>query len=274
MDDEAADELRVLQARVYGPAADLHDSPEALRRIGELEALRRGASTVVLDPVAAPDAAPVGPSAPRVRGIDDHASVTPSPPTADGGVVADADDEPVAPATSKASRRRAGRRGRLPLTMRILWAASVAATAAIAVGATYALVAIQPVPTSNGAAQIATLRPTQSLAVPAGFMGAGPSSLVYEFSGLALFETSYGAQAGNGDCMSVMVADQIPEKADANGSWSLTGMAYSGCAVGSFPATIAFRVDSSAPAALRDRYSAKALQFVKQGDVIGVFLDD
>lgn len=36
-----SDELRVLRARAYGPAADIADDPAALRRLAELEALAR-----------------------------------------------------------------------------------------------------------------------------------------------------------------------------------------------------------------------------------------
>src|SRR3954451_4697205 len=37
MDAVERDELRALRARAYGPAADIHDDPAALRRLQELE---------------------------------------------------------------------------------------------------------------------------------------------------------------------------------------------------------------------------------------------
>jgi hypothetical protein len=49
---------------------------------------------------------------------------------------------------------------------------------------------------------------------------------------------------------------------------------YSGCRVGDFPATVQFSIGSNAPQELRDRYpDGSSLQFVFDGDRIGVFLD-
>ena len=56
-------------------------------------------------------------------------------------------------------------------------------------------------------------------------------------------------------------------------SWSISGLAYSACRLGAFPATVEMVVDSNAPEELRAAYPDSALQFVKQGDQIGVFLD-
>ncbi len=51
-----------------------------------------------------------------------------------------------------------------------------------------------------------------------------------------------------------------------------TGPVYSGCRVGSFPATIAVGVDSTSPLELRAQFPGASLQFIKDGDRIGVFL--
>src|SRR5690606_7508521 len=55
MDTERVDELDVLRARAYGPAADIDDDPAAIRRLEELEA-RRTPRAPILD-----DAKPVEP---------------------------------------------------------------------------------------------------------------------------------------------------------------------------------------------------------------------
>ncbi|MFC0198622.1 hypothetical protein ACFFIR_17260, partial [Microbacterium arthrosphaerae] len=167
-------------------------------------------------------------------------------------------------------------RARLRPRTRVLWALSVVAAAALAAGATYALTSMAPVSASSGAPQIATLEPDSLITVPAGWFGAGPSSRAFEFYGLTLFETSGGFSPGGSgtDCFTVMATEDLPEPGADTSSWSTQGAVYYGCGVGAFPATVQFAVDSNAPEALRARFTDdSALQFVFDGDRVGVFLD-
>ena len=83
-------------------------------------------------------------------------------------------------------------RRRLSWGVRLLWAASIVASAGIATAITYGLLAMSPVSASSGAPQVATLHPAPLVEVPSGWFGAGPSSRAWEFHGLTLFETSNG----------------------------------------------------------------------------------
>ena len=184
-------------------------------------------------------------------------------------------DEPVTDSSAGHSTEPRPRR-RLTSRVRLAWAASIVATAGIASVFTYGLLAISPVAASSGAPQIATLRPAPLVEVPSGWFGAGPSSRAWEFHGLTLFETSNGMfGAGAGDCFAVVTTAAIPAEQEIDqDSWSISGLAYTACRVGAFPATVEIVVDSNAPEELRAAYPDSALQFVKQGDQIGVFLDE
>ncbi|MCP2635557.1 hypothetical protein K0817_003135 [Microbacterium sp. HD4P20] len=121
---------------------------------------------------------------------------------------------------------------------------------------------------------------TSTAEVPSGFAGAGPSSSVFEFHGLTLFESaggfgSYGSGVGAGPCLTVMATEQVPSAEEFDpSSWSFNGPVYSGCAIGAFPASVEVGFDSNTPSELRDRFpSGRALQFVLDGDRLGVFLD-
>jgi len=265
MNDDTLIELRALQARAYGPEADIAQDPAALRRLRELEERRRlgrarageehAAAIVDPEPGPAPSPPPASATAPGLP------AEPPSPEPAD--------DAP-------AERPRATRS--LSKGVRVMWAMSVVAAAAIAAGVAHGLTKIAPVSTSHGAPQIATLEPVPGVTLPTGWMGAGPSSAVYEFYGLTIFEVSgwaMGPSGGGDECISVLRTDQLPqEDVDAVSSYSFSGAVYSGCRVGSFPATVNIDVDTESPREVRDRFPDGALQFVMDGDRIGVFLDD
>jgi hypothetical protein len=254
MDTDLHSELRSLRARAYGPAADIERDPVALRRLHELERL-----------LGAPAAAPA---------IAEAAMTLPEPtveppsgasiPAAAPSAAETVEDEP-APAP----------RPRLSRGIRVLWAMSLVAAAAIAGGAAYGLAKVSPVAVSSGAPQIATLEPTSTIDIPSGWMGAGPSSAVYEFHGLVIFESIAGyGYSHAGDCLTAVPAEELPEPDADLSSYSFSGSVHGGCRVGVFPATVTLSVDSGAPEALRAEFPDSALQFVKVGDQIGVFLDD
>ncbi|MBY0687530.1 hypothetical protein [Microbacterium marinilacus] len=268
MDTDIREELRLLRARAFGPAADIDRDPAALRRLRELEALSAVGSPEKPEPVEdepEPEPAEETP-APAAEPAESPSStplaeaVPPAPTDAREDAA-----EPDAPRPTRA---------RFPRHIVVLWAGSVVAAAALAAGAAYGLARISPVAVSSGAPQIATLEPTSSIEVPPGWVGAGPSSKVWEFHDLVLFETTSGfSNSGGIGCFTALAAEELPERDADTSSWSLSGGLYAGCAVGTFPATISMRVDSNAPEQLRATYPDSALQFVKDGDRIGVFLD-
>ncbi|WP_345751692.1 hypothetical protein [Microbacterium rhizophilus] len=249
MDADTRAELRLLRARAFGPAADIDRDPAALRRLRELE----GLSTLRPAPPLPDDDAPPSDPAPEAP--------LPQEPLA---AIAPTPADPPPPASPPPLSRR----------LRVTWAATVVAAAALAGGAAYGLTVISPVAVSSGAPQIATLDPSSALEVPSGWFGAGPSSAVYEFHGLILFETTGGfGTSGGTDCFAAVAAEDLPEPDADTTSWSVSGNMYAGCRVGAFPAIVSMIADSGAPEELRARYPGDALQFVRDGDRIGVFLD-
>lgn len=160
---------------------------------------------------------------------------------------------------------------------RTLWIAAATA-AAVAAGIAYAAVSFTPVSASSGAPQISTLAPTNAIEVPVGFMGAVEDSPAFEFHGLTLFLSSSGFSGpaiADAACLMAVTSDQIPAAEDfTTESWSVEGPIYSGCRVGVFPATIEVPLTADAPAELREAFpDGIALQFVLDGDRVGVFLD-
>ncbi|KJL27665.1 hypothetical protein [Microbacterium oxydans] len=266
MDAATDEELRRLRARAYGPAADIQQDPEAVRRLQELEARNRRAPAVHTPTTE--------PSPSVLRAEEDQATETdperdqtlsdlgllPSSPAGTG-------DDSSAPA-DRSSHRRTG-----------LWVCAIVAASALAAGITAASTWILPVPVSAGAAQVATLEPDPGLEVPPQWFGAAADAAVFEFYGLTLFESDYapnvGAFDGEERCFAVVNSDQVPplEEFDSS-SWSFEGQIFSDCSVGAFPATVEVPIDADSPDSLRARYpEGTALQFVLNGDRIGVFLD-
>ncbi len=262
MNPSGRSELEALRYRAYGPSADISDDPEALRRLADLEgsALR---------------SEPDGPTAASSGAAPTTHSPSPTPPAAThvasgAAQVAPSHEVPVGetPVPARLSRRPQVRR-----VVWVAWIASLVAVAALAAVVTYGLVSIAPVRTSSGAPQVATLDPDSAVSVPAGWFGAGASSAAYTFFGLTLFETSYSMSGnGGGDCFTAALTSDMPEEGDPQNGYSASGPVYSGCRFGDFPATITFGVDSNAPPELRDRFPDASLQFVKDGDRIGVFV--
>jgi hypothetical protein len=157
----------------------------------------------------------------------------------------------------------------------LLWPLSVIAAAVVTASVTYGAVSIAPVPVSSGAQQIATLKPLTTQSVPTGFFGTNEDALEYEFHGVTLVETAAGYGADGNECFAAVASDQLPAPEVATDDWSIQGMVYSGCRVGSFPATIEMKVDTrNAPEQLRAQFPhGGALQFVLGQREVGVFLD-
>ncbi|MFB7891700.1 hypothetical protein ACFC1I_05840 [Microbacterium sp. NPDC056044] len=262
MDAATLDELRTLRARAYGPSADIDQDPAALQRLHELEARSSAPDAPAseeADLVVSAEPAP----------IQARPGETPVPRGAEDVLVSDeasSTEKEAAPARTRKPRRISGRSV-------ALWTLSVVGAAALAAGLTYSLTAVSPVDATTGVTQIDTLEPDPFVELPSGWFGAGPSSVAFEYYGLTLFESAGGYSGYGTDCFSVVGSEQLPEPGADTNSWTMSGVIYSGCRAGAFPATVQFVVDSNAPQQLRDRFPAdSALQFIFDGSRIGVFL--
>jgi hypothetical protein len=276
MDTATLDELRALRARAYGPSADIHQDPAAVRRLHELEAVRKPLGSPGAEPPAA--AADVGkpPPQPAPPASPSQAERAWEPETQSDAVQTSATTDIFGALESTLARRgREGRAAGLSPMMRLTWAVSVVAAAALAAAVTYALTWVAPVSVSSGAEQIATLEPVPMVDLPPGWFGAGPSSMAFEFYGMTLFETADGfTSSGGSDCFVIVPTEELPAADADTGNWSMSGAVHSGCGVGDFPATIELPVDSNTPEELRSQFpEGSALQFVRDGDRVGVFLD-
>ena len=261
-------------AKPSAPRADppMHPATQAAPVPGPAESVAPAAESAA-EPVPFPPADGqerlAGDAAPSDAAPSDAAPADAAPAASAAPAAADA-----VPAAGAAEPSTAQPKRRISRTVAVLWALSLVATAAIAAGLTYAATWMAPVSTSSGAPQIATLESTSLTDVPAGWFGAGPSSRAFEFYGLTLFESAQGYGVAGSDCFTVLATEQIPPEVDDANGWSINTPVYSGCRVGDFPAAVQFSIDSNAPQELRDRYpDGTSLQFVFDGDRIGVFLD-
>lgn len=254
MDTAAERELRELQARAYGRDAAAMDAAAA-RRLRELEALRN---------------TPIAPAAP--------AAPAESLPPAKPAVAAD-------PVSSGAGDVESGRPRRDARSMRhraMWWAASVVGAAAVAAIVTFILSSTSPVSASSGAPQIDTL-PLESASdrIPQEWFGARDDTIAADFLGFTVFtipgwSVPSDSESADPNCIAVVETAQIPPVDGFDQyDWTYGGDFYSGCGVGAFPATVEVPINSGAPEEMLERHpSAEALQFVLDGDRVGVFLDD
>jgi len=264
------DELAALRARAYGPAADIDGDPEALARLRDLEiAAREGqtttdeASRTAAAEASRTDAASVDAVTESLFGVAGTSGDDPegSPaPAASGSAAA------TGPGTALAPPRQLR-----PIAARwaVAWAASVAAVAVIVGGLVFGLARIPPVVTASGAQQVATLTdPLEASDRLRQWVG-GETMRAFAFEGLTVVRTPWApfAQGSDGECLLVFSDEQL----SADGA--ISGAIYTGCRAGSFPATAALVVGDDSPQPLRDRFGGgTALQFVLDGDVVGVFV--
>ena len=272
MDADATAELRSLRARAYGPDADIDDDPEALRRLGELEELRRRA-----------EAAHTAPEVGRTTGgVEDVAAETrqevpagpeSTEPEDETGAAADGaptvgDDGP-SPATLPIIRRP---RVWIPA----VWVASLVVVAVL-VGAwtlITTLTVFTPISRDGAGRQVAVLHVDPDFESPPIF-GQGEVGQIgfHDFHGLTAIATNGSWMGGPADgdarCLFLLRTDAIDADAD-----SFNGPIFNDCTAGSFPATIEVGVSGQLPAEIRERFPAgSALQFVLDGDRVGVFTD-
>lgn len=254
MDAEAQNELARLRARAYGPDADLAADSAAWARLSELEELERRRRIEIPAPTAV-ESAPTG--------LPDDA------PSPDGD---DVDDEP-APLAERPSRRPVIRR---PRTL-WLWAGSLAAVAALASAASLAAATFLPVARTAGVAQVDTLLPDPSVQTdslsPLG-IDSGQVKGYADYFGLTTFagSTQIDSAGNRAECLFLIETSDAPWT-DDDGTFQ-GGFRYGGCGAGSFPATVEFVVTPELPAAFRQRFPVgSAVQFVRDGDRVGVFSD-
>ncbi|MDT3316296.1 hypothetical protein Q9S71_05615 [Microbacterium sp. KSW4-11] len=248
------EELSTLRARAYGPAADIHLDPAAQQRLAELEDATR----------------------PVRDEVDVEADIAPKAAADEADAAAAVTSTTRPPAVVEAARTFWER----PRVRLAVWVASVAVAGVVGAGVTYGAVAFAPVPTSDGVAQIDTLRPSTTAQIPTGFLGYEEGASVYEYRGLTMFPLSYSYMYGAADgeevpdrCFQVIQTALIPsvEEFDPD-SWGYEGNSWGGCSLGSFRATAAIPLTGRGAPDV-DLPEGRAIQFVLDGDRIGVYLD-
>ena len=261
MDDALEDELRALRARAYGRDADLAQDPAAVERLRELEAL----SAVAPSGVTAVQDGHEGsrdPDAPTVVETAVWEQPAPEEQTTVG--------KQPAPAEQEQTPLRTHRRRTAALI------AGGIAVAVVASAVTWGIARIAPVATSSGTPQIATLVPSTEVSAPDGIPGVAPNSPVWEFHGLTMSLGTRG-QLGDdgGECLWLWRENEPSSESEQSTGDRITGWGTSGCATGSFPATVVLPLpgDDLPPELLTAFPDGRAIQFVLDGDRVGVFLD-
>lgn len=253
MDAGDRDELRALRARAYGPAADIHEDPAALRRLQELEPrLSAEPPPSHTEPHDGDVASAPQESVPQQSG---H-----TPPGEDDS--ARGVDSVVSPA--KAPRRRW-------IGVGVLWLLSVIVAAGVAWAVTSTTTYVPPVAATRTERQVATLEPSSIRTLPKEWFGTSSNSLVFDFHGLTVFTSDSGLGTGT-NCFMIVPTSEVPdEEADA-GSWSDVGILLTGCKAGGFPATAQATVGEAFPEELRTVFPpGSALKFVLEGERVRVF---
>ena len=256
MDERLLRELRALRAKAYGPDADLHDDPDAMHQLAELESLVRGQSPTStpapgIDPV--PAANPI-PTADPVRAADPAPTAAEAPPAAPRD-------------------RRGWTRKRITLT----WIASVV----VAVVASTAITSVVARRVQADPREVAVLGVDSFATWPGIFAGSqelasGPNGPVQRdafaaFHGMAAYSVGGGWLAGVPGEVCLLVLDSALILPDSN---SISGPTYVGCSAGGFAASVQFTVSSELPDGLREAFpDGTGLQFVLDGDEVVVLMD-
>jgi len=271
MDDQLLHELKALRARAYGPDSDIHDDPSALTRLQALEQLARG---------SAPGQLPPKPPKPPVPPLPAMSARVPEPAV---------DAEPVAPIESAPEGdgevpaehpvlRRAWTKKRVV----IAWGASLAIAVLVTATVT-GLVSrrIQADPREIAVLGVDTFAEWPGIFANYTENGTREPADVPEggaafqtFHGLSFFKMRNGMFAYAPDQACLMVVDSSKIDSESN---SFEGAIFSGCAAGTFPATVEIIV-TSGPQQLPDELlgafpEGTALQFVLGGDEVVVLSD-
>lgn len=247
MDQFPTDELRALRARAYGPDADIHDDPGALRRLQELESLLRTADAP--DPAAAAEAAappPAGAPAPSPPAPDSRRPEQPASP----GVTTPASAAETSPSSPAPAPRRPRRR------LALVWALTL-----VVAGLSGAAVATLVAP--KDPAPIITLPASEQGTWPEFILGPRPEGAVLftEHLGVQLVAAPQQTDVGSTMCLYALSADD-----PARGAFAV------GCDAGPFASTLTSVVTVDWPAELRELYpEGSAVRYVLEGDRVLVY---
>lgn len=232
------DELAELQRRAYGRRPDIERDPGALARLHDLEARERRVANEPTPPLPNRD------EPARAAGdADDPPEATVPPPEAT-----------VPPPEAALSARASG----APRRRLLLQLVALAATAALAVGATLLVTRASEPP----GREAAVLPLTSGTDIPGwedlGFEGALTTE---DFDGLTVVKQHSGRDGGS--CLYIVRTVDPRE-----------GPFHSGCTANSFPAIAQFTVSDASPEALREHFPVgTALQFVLRGEEVHVVSD-
>lgn len=252
MNPSTDDELAQLRARAYGPNADIGADPVAQARLRSLEERLRSVTLPAHAETARSDGEPAAPSDPGTAAPEERIDAEPEPAPIEPGV-----SMPFTPA--RVSRR-----------WLVAWGASILVVAVVVGATVFGLAALPPVSTMNGAPQVATL--DEPIEVPEwlteGYFGT-QNPIVYSYENLLVVLTTGGSFGYGSECILV-----VGESAySSNGA--MNGPIYSACGAGVFPAAASLVIDDFWTEDVREAIpEGTALQFVRDGDVVGVFRDD
>lgn len=264
MNDDAAAELQALRARAYGPDADILRDPVAYDRLQDLEAQLRSEQR--------------GPErSGAVPGTSSVASSTEGGAPSSAAAAAGTGDQESAGTAVPRSTERASESGaraawspltRVPPLARAFWLISVMAVATLAASVTWGLASIPVISEGSGARQIAALDPDPSATAPP-FGNTDTPPVGFQFAGYTLITATNSSDGVDSECLVVFrTADVDDESGFPNGP------TYYGCGAGTFPPSASLQIHAGSPAEALERFGeGSSLQFVLEGDRVGVFVD-
>ena len=275
-DDPREDELRRLQARAYGPDADIMADPAALARLRELEDAGARALARDADLRLPPSPSDVGPRVARdvdlaPSGPADQAPTSPPAAAFVAAVAAhdarpDDGDADASPAIPTPAPPRRPRRAVLAWVAALVAVAIVVAVAASAITAGTVRAAGQPA----SAQRVATLQMDPHFQTPYSFNDSSVDLVGFdEFHGLTVISGKRWLTESMQPCL--LVASTAELYGDTN---IISGTTAYGCAAGSFPASALLRVDTNLPRTIRQMFpDGTGLQFVLDGKKVEVYAD-
>ncbi|MFS0713093.1 hypothetical protein ABC195_04360 [Microbacterium sp. 2P01SA-2] len=276
MDEGVAAELRALRARAYAAGGDIADDPVALARLSELEERERQRRSARDQPRTSLIAEQ---TPEQISEQTSEQTPEPSPEPGPGTEPSSGDgDDASASAPGSTSPPESPPR---PLRSMLMWAGSLVAVAALAVGITAFATArsastATSLPPDAGITHVTTLLPTGA-ELPTFFGGYGENleGRSFEpFLGLAVFETAIFWAPDDDSADSCLFVTHVADiESSTNDSWS--GFMNQGCSAGAFPAAISFVVRADQPEELLERYPiGTALQLVLTDAGVDVFVSE
>lgn len=276
MDEGVAAELRALRNRAYAPGGDIADDPVALARLTELEERereRRLRHAHEHTPDPKPELPPTIDTAPNMSALGSD----------EAGDDASRGHDSQGHESQNGAVDTAAPRGRQPRSLRsiFMWAGSLVAVAALAVGITVFATArsastATALPPDARVSHVTTLLPTGA-ELPEFFRGYdrnGEGRSFEPFLGLAVFETPSFWSLDEGESESCVIVTRVADvESSTSDSWS--GFMDQGCSAGAFPAAVSFVVHDDQPEDLLARYPVgTAMQLVLTDAGVDVFVSE